>query len=161
MPVRHTNLVSASLIIGLLGATLLLMMNGPYLASAQETNPPQRAAKSTGDARVVARGKYIVEGSRVAVTATRLAIRTATRTAQSGSQARQCFINQLNVCRVGPLRHPGLPAYLLGATPNDYTADYLSLAKRPGSPRPDAPLSYDAPRCGGSRGYLKSLNPSQ
>lgn len=62
MPVRHTNLASASLIIGLLSSTLLLMSNGPYFASAQETNPSQRAAKRTGDAKLIARGKYIVEG---------------------------------------------------------------------------------------------------
>jgi hypothetical protein len=62
MAVRHTNFANPSLITSLLSATLLLVVGSPHFASAQETKPSQKAAKSTGSAKLIARGKYIVEG---------------------------------------------------------------------------------------------------
>jgi Cytochrome c len=64
MPVRHTNLASTlrSLIAGLLSATFLLFVNGQHFTAAQQTNRSQEVAKTGGDARLIARGKYIVEG---------------------------------------------------------------------------------------------------
>ena len=65
MPVRHTNLASTpgSLIAGLLGATFLLfILGGQHLTSAQETKRSQEAAKTSSNAKLIARGKYIVEG---------------------------------------------------------------------------------------------------
>jgi mono/diheme cytochrome c family protein len=65
MPVRHTNLAGTlgSLIASLLSATFLLfIIDGQHLTSAQETKRSQEVAKTGGDARLIARGKYIVEG---------------------------------------------------------------------------------------------------
>ena len=62
MPVRHISLARVSLITGLLSATILLMIGGPHFVSAQETKSSQKTAKSTGEAKMIARGKYIVEG---------------------------------------------------------------------------------------------------
>lgn len=59
------NLTSAlgSLVTGLLGATFLLfILDGQHLTSAQETKRPQEAVKTSGNAKLVSRGKYIVEG---------------------------------------------------------------------------------------------------
>jgi mono/diheme cytochrome c family protein len=65
MPVRCTNIPSTprSLISGLLSAAFLLfVIVGPPLASAQETRRSQGVAKNNGNSKVIARGKYIVEG---------------------------------------------------------------------------------------------------
>ena len=62
MPVRHISLARVSLITGLLSAAILLMIGGPHFVSAQETKSSQKTAKSTGEAKMIARGKYIVEG---------------------------------------------------------------------------------------------------
>ena len=65
MAVRCTNIASAfeSSIAGFLSAAFLLFtMGGPHLASAQETKRSQEIAKIQGDAKLIARGKYIVEG---------------------------------------------------------------------------------------------------
>lgn len=64
MPVRHTNLASTlgSLIAGLVSVTFLLFVDGQHFTSAQETKRSQEVAKTRGDARLIARGKYIVEG---------------------------------------------------------------------------------------------------
>jgi mono/diheme cytochrome c family protein len=52
-----------SLIAGLLNATLLLfIIGGARLTSAQETKQSHEVAKTTDNARLIARGKYIVEG---------------------------------------------------------------------------------------------------
>jgi hypothetical protein len=141
MPVRCTNIANTlgSLIAGLLSAALLLFIIGrPRLTSAQEIKQSHGVAKTNGNAKLIARGKYIVEGSRVAGTATRLAIRTATPTAQDGLRAHRCFINRLNRCRVGQSRRPGLPACHLGATPRSL---HCSL------PQSDAAASLPATRC--------------
>jgi len=48
---------------GLLSAAFLLfVIVGPPLASAQETRRSQGVAKNNGNSKVIARGKYIVEG---------------------------------------------------------------------------------------------------
>ena len=60
MPVRHTSLARVSLITDLLSATLLLMIGGPHFVSAQESKSSQETAESTGEAKLIARGKYIV-----------------------------------------------------------------------------------------------------
>ncbi len=65
MPVRCTNIPSTprSLMSGLLSAAFLLfVIVGPPLASAQETRRSQGVAKNNGNSKVIARGKYIVEG---------------------------------------------------------------------------------------------------
>jgi mono/diheme cytochrome c family protein len=64
MPVRHTNLSSTigSLIAGLLSAFLLFTIDGQYLTSAQETKRAQEVAKTSAHAKLIARGRYIVEG---------------------------------------------------------------------------------------------------
>lgn len=62
MPVRDIDLASRFLMTVLLTATLLLVMGGRHRVSAQETKSPQTAAKRAGEARLIARGKYIVEG---------------------------------------------------------------------------------------------------
>ena len=65
MPVRHTNLSSTigSLIAGLLSATFLLFtIDGQYLTSAQETKRSQEVVKTSAHEKLIARGKYIVEG---------------------------------------------------------------------------------------------------
>lgn len=62
MLVRRINLYSASLTIGLLTATLVVAIGGAPMASAQEAKSTQKAAKNAGEAKLIARGKYIVEG---------------------------------------------------------------------------------------------------
>ena len=65
MLVRHPNLRSTigSLIAGLLSATFLLFtIDGQYLTSAQETKRSQEVAKTGAQAKLIARGRYIVEG---------------------------------------------------------------------------------------------------
>jgi mono/diheme cytochrome c family protein len=65
MPVQRTNLcsTSGSLILGLLVvAFLLFAMDGRDLTSAQETKRSPEVAKGSAQAKLVARGKYIVEG---------------------------------------------------------------------------------------------------
>src|ERR1700730_15565884 len=62
--VRCTNLAGTlgSLIAGLLSAALpLFIIGGPHLTSAQETKQSHEVAKTTGNAKLIARGKYIVE----------------------------------------------------------------------------------------------------
>ena len=64
MPVRCTNFADTprSLIAGLLSAVaLLLIIPGPCLTSAQQSQKSQ-VRKSSSNAKLVARGKYIVEG---------------------------------------------------------------------------------------------------
>jgi mono/diheme cytochrome c family protein len=162
MPVRHTNLASASLIIGLLGATLLLMMNGPYLASAQETNPPQRAAKSTGDARLVARGKYIVEG--VAGCGY-----CHTPRDKNGDPDRTKWLAGAPVFYQPAQRVPGWPitAPRLAGLPPGSDAEMITLLTTSVSRSGQAPRA-PMPRFHMTRrdaeavvAYLKSLNPSQ
>jgi mono/diheme cytochrome c family protein len=48
-------------IVGLAIAAFLLGMGG-YITTAQEAKPASKAAKSGGNAALIARGKYIVEG---------------------------------------------------------------------------------------------------
>jgi mono/diheme cytochrome c family protein len=65
MPIRHANLASTfgSLIAGLLSASFLLfLVDGQHLTSAQETKRSEEVAKTSGNAKLIARGKYIVEG---------------------------------------------------------------------------------------------------
>jgi mono/diheme cytochrome c family protein len=65
MAIRHANLVSTcgSLIAGLLSASFLLfIIDGLHLTSAQEAKRSQEVAKTNGNAKLIARGKYIVEG---------------------------------------------------------------------------------------------------
>jgi|GEM_PF-427271 len=51
------------LIAGLsIAAFLLLITGGPNLTTAQETKQAREATKSSGNAALIARGKYIVEG---------------------------------------------------------------------------------------------------
>jgi mono/diheme cytochrome c family protein len=64
MPVRCTNFTATpgSLIAGLLSAiALLLIIPGPCLTSAQQSQQSQ-VQKTSNDAKLIARGKYIVEG---------------------------------------------------------------------------------------------------
>jgi mono/diheme cytochrome c family protein len=64
MPVRCTNFADTpgSLIAGLLSAVaLLLIIPGPCLTSAQQSEQSQ-VKKTSNDAKLIARGKYIVEG---------------------------------------------------------------------------------------------------
>jgi mono/diheme cytochrome c family protein len=64
MPVRCTNFAATpgSLIAGLLSAiALLLIIPGPCLTSAQQSQQSQ-VKKTSNDAKLIARGKYIVEG---------------------------------------------------------------------------------------------------
>ena len=65
MPVRCTNIASTpgSLIAGLLSiAFLFFIMGEPRLTSAQEAKQSQSVAKTSSNAKLIARGKYIVEG---------------------------------------------------------------------------------------------------
>jgi hypothetical protein len=65
MPVRHTNLSSTlgSLITGLLGVTFqLFILDCQHLTSAQETKRSQEVVKTTGNAKLIASGEYILEG---------------------------------------------------------------------------------------------------
>ena len=64
MPVRCTNFTATprSLIAGLLSAiALLLIIPGPCLTSAQQSQQSQ-VKQTSNDAKLIARGKYIVEG---------------------------------------------------------------------------------------------------
>lgn len=61
MPIRRISLASGSLMLGCLTASFLLMMAGPHL-SAQEAKSSQKAPKNADQAKLIARGKYIVEG---------------------------------------------------------------------------------------------------
>jgi mono/diheme cytochrome c family protein len=60
MPVRCTNIVS--ILRPLSAAPLLFIIGGLCLTSAQETKQSHEVAKTTGNAKLIARGKYIVEG---------------------------------------------------------------------------------------------------
>jgi mono/diheme cytochrome c family protein len=60
MPVRCTNIVS--ILRPLSAAPLLFIIGGLCLTSAQETRQSHKVAKTNGNARLIARGKYIVEG---------------------------------------------------------------------------------------------------
>ena len=62
MLVRHLNLASRFLITGLLTAALLLVMGGRPRVFAQEARSSQKAPKNAGEAKLIARGQYIVEG---------------------------------------------------------------------------------------------------
>lgn len=65
MPVRCTNIASTLgfLIASFLIAALLLFIIGePRLTLAQDTKQSHEVAKTRGDAKLIARGKYIVEG---------------------------------------------------------------------------------------------------
>jgi mono/diheme cytochrome c family protein len=65
MTVRRTILSSpiGGLIAGLLSATFLwFIIDGPYVASAQESKRSQEGAQTSAHAKLVARGRYIVEG---------------------------------------------------------------------------------------------------
>ncbi|MGD0506208.1 MAG: c-type cytochrome [Terriglobales bacterium] len=65
MPVRSTNIASTLgfLLAGWLSAAFLpCMLGGPHLASAQEAKRSQEAAKTSNNAKLIAQGKYIVEG---------------------------------------------------------------------------------------------------
>jgi len=65
MPVRRTNVASTlgSLIAGLLSAALpLFIIVGTRLTLAQETNHSHEVTKTKTNAKLIARGKYIVEG---------------------------------------------------------------------------------------------------
>lgn len=65
MPIRFTNiattapsLVATSLVV----AFLLFLIGRPHLTSAQETGRSHEVTKPSDKARLIARGKYIVEG---------------------------------------------------------------------------------------------------
>jgi len=65
MPVRCTSLsrTHGPWIAGLWSAAFLLFLTGgPRLASSQETKQSHEVAKTTGNTKLIARGKYIVEG---------------------------------------------------------------------------------------------------
>jgi mono/diheme cytochrome c family protein len=65
MAARCTNIASTltSLIAGLMSAAFLLfIIGGLHLTSAQETKRSQEVVKISGNAKLIARGKYIVEG---------------------------------------------------------------------------------------------------
>jgi mono/diheme cytochrome c family protein len=65
MPVRHTNLGSTigSLIAGVLSvAVLLFTIDWQYPTSAQEIKRSPEVAKTSAQEKLIARGKYIVEG---------------------------------------------------------------------------------------------------
>lgn len=62
MPDRSVNLASAFLMIGFLTAAFLVAIGGQHVACAQEAKSSPKAAKNSGEAKLIARGKYIVEG---------------------------------------------------------------------------------------------------
>ena len=65
MPFRSVNIATTTpcLIAALLSAAFLLAILGrPYVLAAQQARRPQTAAKTSDQATVIARGKYIVEG---------------------------------------------------------------------------------------------------
>jgi mono/diheme cytochrome c family protein len=65
MPIRHANLAKHFWILGaglLSGGFLLFTVNGQHLTSAQEKKQSEEVAKSGGNAKRIARGRYIVEG---------------------------------------------------------------------------------------------------
>jgi mono/diheme cytochrome c family protein len=65
MPLQTANVPRSfeSLIAGSLStAFLLLVIAGPRSTSAQESKQTQQITKTSGNARLIARGKYIVEG---------------------------------------------------------------------------------------------------
>jgi hypothetical protein len=65
MAARCTNIASTlgSLIAGLMStAFLIFIIGGLHLTSAQETKRSHEVVKISGNAKLIARGKYIVEG---------------------------------------------------------------------------------------------------
>jgi mono/diheme cytochrome c family protein len=65
MPVRSRNIASTLglILAGVLSAGFLpFMFGGPHFASAQEAKRSQDAAKTSANAKLIAQGKYIVEG---------------------------------------------------------------------------------------------------
>lgn len=98
MPVRHTNL--GSTIGSLIAGVLLFTIDRQYLTSAQETKRSPEVAKTSAQEKLIARGKYIVEG---------LAGCGYCHTPRDENGE----IDPHEVAR----RRPGLAAYHLGATP--------------------------------------------
>jgi mono/diheme cytochrome c family protein len=165
MPVRHKNLVSSlgSLIGGLSAATFLLfILDGQHLTSAQETKRSQEAAKTSGNAKLIARGKYIVEG--VAGCGY-----CHTPRDENGNPDRTKWLAGAPVFYQPAQRVPGWPttAPRLAGLPPGSDAEMITLLTTSVS-RSGQPLRAPMPRFRMTRAdadavvaYLKSLNPSQ
>jgi hypothetical protein len=107
MVIRRLNIASTphSLLVTSMvaAAFLLFLMTEPHLIVAQDAGRSQETAKSCTNTKVVARGKYIVEGSRVVGTVTLLVIAMVTPTTQGGLRVDRCSMNQLDRCQGGQL----------------------------------------------------------
>ena len=165
MAARCTNIASAlgSLIAGLMSAAFLLfIIGGLHLTSAQETKRSQEVVKISGNAKLIARGKYIVEG--VAGCGY-----CHTPRDKDGNLDRTRWLAGAPVF-YEPAQHvPGWPitAPRIAGLPPGTDAEIItllttSIARRPASPPPDASFSHDT--CADAEAvlaYLKSLNPGQ
>lgn len=162
MPVRRSSLAGGFLITGLLNATLLLTMGEPYFVSAQETKSSQKTAKSTGETKLIARGKYIVEG--VAGCGY-----CHTPRDKNGELDRNKWLLGAPVFYQPAQRVPGWPntAPRLAGLPPGSDTEMITLLTTSVS-RSGQPLRAPMPRFHMTRtdaeavvAYLKSLNPSQ
>ena len=156
------NLVS-TLGASLLGATFLLfILDGQHFASAQETKRPQEAVKTSGNAKLIARGKYIVEG--VAGCGY-----CHTPRDENGNPDRAKWLAGAPVFYQPAQRVPGWPttAPRLAGLPPGSEAEMITLLTTSVS-RSGQPLRAPMPRFRMTRAdaeavvaYLKSLGPSQ
>jgi hypothetical protein len=123
------------------------------MVSAQEAKSTQKAAKNAGEAKLIARGKYIVEG--VAGCGY-----CHTPRDEKGVPDHNKWLEGAPVFYQPAQRIQGWPntaPRLAGLPPlercrDDYAPDHRGMAKRPASPRSNASFSYDAHRRTGSRG---------
>jgi mono/diheme cytochrome c family protein len=151
------------LIAGLLSATFLLFtIDGQHLTSAQETKRSQEVAKTSGDAKLIARGKYIVEG--VAGCGY-----CHTPRDKNGDPDRTKWLAGAPVFYQPAQRVPGWPttAPRLAGLPPGSDAEMITLLTTSVS-RSGQPLRAPMPRFHMTRtdaeavvAYLKSLNSSQ
>jgi hypothetical protein len=147
MPVRCTNIVS--ILRPLSAALLLFIIGGLCLTSAQETKQSHEVAKTTGNAKFIARGKYIVEGIAGCGYC-------HTPRDKNGDPDPTRWLagapGVLSTSSTGAgLGNHGASACRLATwerRPDHYTAHYLNRAQRPASPRPDASFSHDTRGCG-------------
>jgi mono/diheme cytochrome c family protein len=165
MPVRRKNLASTigSWIAGLLSATLLLLtIDGQLLTLAQETKPSHQVAKTDARAKVIERGRYIVEG--VAGCGY-----CHTPRDENGDLDRTKWLAGAPVFYQPAQRVPGWPttAPRLADLPPGSDAEMITLLTTAVS-RNGLPLRAPMPRFKMTRAdaeavvaYLKSLSPSQ
>jgi mono/diheme cytochrome c family protein len=165
MPIQHASLASTcgSLIAGLLSASLLLfIIDGQHLTSAQETKRSEGVAKTSGNAKLIARGQYIVEGLAGCGYC-------HTPRGENGEPDRTKWLTGAPVFYQPAQRVPGWPttAPRLAGLPPGSDAEMITLLTTSVS-RSGQPLRAPMPRFHMTRAdaeavvaYLKALNPSQ